>query len=64
MFGNAKTLLTWGWEVKISHCFRVGNQVANRLANTGVSIMLRVTVFQSPTFGIMDILYADSMGDV
>jgi len=34
---HCQKLLNWsGWEVKVSHCFREPNQVADKLANMGI----------------------------
>ena len=36
------------WETKVTHCFREANQVANILANKGVSKVLGITVYHLP----------------
>jgi len=39
MFLLQQDLINWeGWEVKVSHCFRETNQVADMLVNIGTSI--------------------------
>jgi len=50
------------WEVKITHCYREANQVADILANKGVDGTLGVTKYQSPPVEIREALYADVVG--
>ena len=50
------------WEVKISHCYREANQVADILANKGVDNSLGVRKYQSPPVEIREALYADVVG--
>ena len=46
---QCKKLLDWGgWEVRISHCFREANQVANKLAKIGTEGGLGVIIFRAP----------------
>ena len=49
-------------EVKITHCYREANKVADILANKGVDGMLGVTIYQSPPTEACEALYADSVG--
>jgi len=51
-----------GWDVEITHCFRETNQVADRLANIGVTGRLGAIMYQNPPMEIQDVLYADRMG--
>jgi len=56
-------MIEWeGWEVKVSHCFREANQVANILAKMDCEGMLGVTIHIVPPVGTTDALYADSVG--
>jgi len=58
-----KQLLDWdGWEVKLSHCFREANQVADKLATIGTEGRLGVTIFRTPPPVIYEAMYADSVG--
>jgi len=57
-----KLMLKEDWEVKISHCYREANQVADILANKGVVGMLGVIKYQSPPTEIREALYADAVG--
>ena len=51
-----------GWDVDIKHCFRKTNQVADTLANIGITGRLEMTLYQTPPREIQSILYADNMG--
>ena len=60
---QSKQLLSWsGWEIKISHCFREANQVADKLANLGAQEGFGLQVFQVPPRETYDALLADCMG--
>jgi len=60
---QCKALLDWGgWEVKISHCFRKANQVADKLANMDVEGSLGVQMYRVPPMKAREALYADSVG--
>ena len=60
---QCKQHLNWeGWEVKISHCFRETNQVADRLANMGIEDSLGVKTYHAPPMETGELLYADGMG--
>ena len=50
------------WEVKITHCFREANHVADILANKGVEGTPGVTKYPLPPGDIRDALYADDIG--
>ena len=56
-------MIEWeGWEVKISHCFREANQVADMLAKMGIEGMLGLTIYRVSPVKTRDALYADSVG--
>uniref|UniRef100_A0A7C9DAS6 RNase H type-1 domain-containing protein n=3 Tax=Opuntia streptacantha TaxID=393608 RepID=A0A7C9DAS6_OPUST len=60
---QCKTLLNWGgWKVKISHCFREANQVADKLTNMGVAGNLEVNTHCTPTMETREARYADILG--
>jgi len=60
---QCKYLLDWGgWEIKISHCFREANQVADKLAKMGVEGNLGVTRFCTPPIEVQEAMYADNLG--
>jgi len=50
------------WMVRVTHCFREANQVANRLANLGITTSLGVTILQHPHLEVRDVLLTDCMG--
>jgi len=57
-----RLLYATAWDVKITHCFRETNQVADKLANMGVTGRLGAILYQLPPMEIQDVLYADRMG--
>uniref|UniRef100_A0A7C9AZV2 RNase H type-1 domain-containing protein n=1 Tax=Opuntia streptacantha TaxID=393608 RepID=A0A7C9AZV2_OPUST len=60
---QCKKLLDWGgWEVRISHCFREANEVADKLAKIGTEGRLGVTSFRAPPPETQEAMYADSVG--
>ena len=46
-------------KVKIFHCYREANQVANKLTNLGLENEIGVVYFGSPPKEILDVLHAD-----
>lgn len=50
------------WEVRLSHCYREGNKVADRLANIGVLQEVHVVFFAAPPPEITTLLHEDIMG--
>ena len=50
------------WEVKITHCFRETNRVADKLASLGATGRLGVEIYRVPPMEALDVLYADNMG--
>jgi len=48
--------------VKISHCYREANQVADILANMGCDGTLGVIIHRVPPTGVGEALYVDSLG--
>jgi len=60
---QCKHLLDWdGWEVRVSHCFREANQVADKLANMGTEGSLGVKIYRVPPMETQEALYANGMG--
>jgi len=60
---QCQSLLSWDeWEVRISHCFREANQVADKLANIGTEGGLAVKIFRTPPLVVHEAMYADCMG--
>ena len=57
-----KLLDSTGWEVRITHCVRETNRVADALANIGITGRWGMTTHQDPPREIQSILYADKMG--
>jgi len=51
-----------GWEVRITHCYRETNQVADKLANMGVELDLRCNTYHSPPCAVRDLVFADNVG--
>lgn len=50
------------WEVRIVHCFREGNRVADNLANIGVTQSEALVYFDAPPQAITQLLREDIMG--
>jgi len=50
------------WEVRVSHCYREANRVADRLANMGIRFDSGTVFYSSPPMKIKDILLADGGG--
>jgi len=50
------------WEVTITHCFRETNQVADILANIGITKNVGVVMYQTPPMEVQSILYYDRLG--
>ena len=48
--------------MKISHCYREANQVADILANMGCDGTLGVIIHRVPPTGVGEALYVDSLG--
>jgi len=60
---QCKQLLGWsGWEIKISHCFREVNQVADKLANLGTQEGFGMQIFHVSPRETHEALSADCMG--
>ena len=60
---KCKCLIKWeGWEIRISHCPREANQVADILANMGCAGTSGVSVYSLPPRDVREALYADSLG--
>ena len=60
---QCKQLLDWeGWEVKISHCYREANQVADILAKLGSEDSVGVQLYSHPPVSTRSALYADVVG--
>jgi len=57
-----RLLYETAWDVKITHCFRETNQVADKLANIGVTRSLEAITYQNPPMETQDASYADRMG--
>ena len=56
-------LLNWeGWEVKVTHCYREANRVADKLAQMGLTGQLGAITYQTPPRETQEALYADTMG--
>ncbi|KAJ8451425.1 hypothetical protein Cgig2_017816 [Carnegiea gigantea] len=47
------------WEIKVTHCYREANQVADKFANLGITSDVGATYFDSPPKEILDALHAD-----
>jgi len=50
------------WEVRITHCFREANQVADKLANMGLEGQLGVKLYHAPPEVVRGALLSDQMG--
>ena len=50
------------WEVRISHCYREANQVADTLANLGIELTCSFAYFNEPPREVSPSLYADQIG--
>jgi len=60
---QCRQLLGWtGWTVKVSHCLREANQVADKLATIGSEGRLGLTILAIPPSEVHELLYADSRG--
>ena len=47
---NCKELLhDLRWSIKLSHCYRKSNRVANRLANLGIGQSTPIVIFETPS---------------
>ena len=56
-------LLEWtGWDIKISHCFREVNRVADKLAKLGLNMSLGVLIHRDPPVEARGALQDDSRG--
>ena len=63
LLNQCKDMITWEeWEVKITHCFRETNQVADILAKMGSEEPLGMKHHRVPPVGTRDALFADSVG--
>lgn len=60
---ECKNLIDWSnWDVHISHCFREANQVADVLANLGITMHPSYCEMTTPLPEAQRALYADSIG--
>ena len=60
---RCKDLLQDGnWEVKVFHCYREGNQVADTLVNLGIGLCCDFVYFNEPPREVAASLYADQLG--
>jgi len=60
---QCRQLIEWkGWDVKLSHCFREVNQVADKLAKLGLDLSLGVLIHRDPPVETRGSLYADKAG--
>ena len=48
--------MDWGeWEIRITHCFREANQVADKLANMGIECSLEVRTYHASPIEIREV---------
>ena len=60
---QCKTLMAReDWEVRVTHCFREANQVADKLANMGIEGNLGVKIYHAPPVEAREALFFDQMG--
>ncbi|WCJ35671.1 DNAse I-like superfamily protein [Euphorbia peplus] len=59
---GCRTLLKRGWDVRVKHTFREGNQAADWLANFAGNLSLGYHECDGPPAGLQDILQADKCG--
>ena len=53
---QCKDLIAWeDWEIRVTHCFREANQVADRLANLGITASLGTTSFHVLPLEVRDV---------
>lgn len=50
------------WEVRVTHCYREGNKVADKLANSGVDQVASILFFNNPLGDIVNLLHEDIVG--
>ena len=50
------------WEVKVNHCFRETNRVADALANLGIGLNCEFMYFNEPPSEVSSSLFADRVG--
>ncbi|KAJ8447141.1 hypothetical protein Cgig2_022870 [Carnegiea gigantea] len=50
------------WEIKVTHCYREANQVADRLVNLGIHKEVGVVYYDSPPKEAIDVVNADAVG--
>ena len=50
------------WEVKVNHCFRETNRVADALANLGIGLNCEFIYFNEPPSEVSSSLFADRVG--
>jgi len=50
------------WEVRVTHCYRELNQVADSLVNLGVGLNGDFVYFNEPPRKVLTLLYADQVG--
>lgn len=59
-----ETIAQGDWEIKISHWYKEANEVADRLANLGITRDVGVVYFNMPPQEAIDVLNADAVGAV
>ena len=57
-----RRMLTWNWEVTITHSYREGNRCADFLANASFNFPFGFYPFHNPLQGLHDLLMQDIMG--
>ena len=63
LIDQCRLLIDWGgWEVKLSHCFRETNQVADKFAKLGLDMSVGVLIHRDPPVEARDALDVDNRG--
>ena len=57
-----RRMLTWNWEVTITHSYREGNRCADFLANASFNFPFGFYPLHAPFQGLRDLLMQDIMG--